>query len=289
MNFIAYGFGASTLFWALAGLAGQVSPAVAIDAGSSPAVTVVKFELLDRHLIVLRGSIGRLEGLKLLIDTGSIPSVVDQRIAKKLTLQLEESAFVAFGQKSRTHRAVLPNIRIGPLHVDDVTVGVGDLSYLHGVDAVIGLDVLYHSSFSVDYEGRRLLFGPLVARQPSVKLEVTPPFLTVQLSLNGHPIRLLVDSGSGRLVLFERRVHDRLPPPALHGELVMYHGSGTSRLNRVFLPPLGVGGQNLEHVEAFISDASMEGYPAGIDGVLGLWVLASKRADFDFERNRLAF
>ncbi len=144
-------------------------------------------------------------------------------------------------------------------------------SYLHGVDAVIGLDMLYHSSFTIDYEERRLVFGPVVERQPSVRLEVTPPFLTVQIELNGRSIRLIVDSGSSRLVLFERRVRDRLRPLPLHGELLIYHGSGTSRLNRVFLSALAVGGQNREHVEAFMSDASMDGYPVGIDGVLGLF------------------
>jgi hypothetical protein len=166
---------------------------------------------------------------------------------------------------------------------------VGDLSFLHGVDAIVGLDVLARASFSIDYQERRLLFGPVVARQPSVQLEVTPPFLTIQIALAGQHFHLLVDSGSKRLVLFERRVHDRLPSLPAHGALLLYHMSGTSWLNRVFLPHLDVGGWTVDRVEAFVSDAPLDGYPAGIDGVLGLRVLASKRADFDFERNRFAF
>jgi Aspartyl protease len=129
----------------------------------------------------------------------------------------------------------------------------------------------------------------MAARQPSVKLEVTPPFLTIQIALAGQQFRLIVDTGSRRLVLFERRVHDRLPSLSTHGALLLYHMSGTSRLNRVLLWHLDVGGWTMDRVEGFISDAPLDGYPAGIDGVLGLRVLASKRADFDFERSRLAF
>jgi hypothetical protein len=96
-------------------------------------------------------------------------------------------------------------------------------------------------------------------------------------------------TGSGRLVLFERRMHDRLPVLSHHGQLVMYQLSGESRLDRVILPHLEVGGSIIDRLEGFLSDASVEHYPATIDGVLGLRSLAAKHADFDFERNRLGF
>lgn len=258
-------------------------------AGSEQSSTLLKFDLREQYQIVVPGAVGALERLNLLIDTGSIPSMVDLRVAKKLGLDVHESEIVAFGQKSRDRTTVLPSIRLGPLRAEAVTARVGDLSFLHGVDAIIGLDVLARSSFSIDYEVRQVAFGPLMAREPTVRLEVTPPFLTVQLTLAGRPVRLLVDTGSQRLVLFERRVRDRLPRLPVHGEQLLYHLSGTSRLDRVFLPPLDVGGTTIEHLEGFISNAPVDGYPSEIDGVLGIRVLASKRAEFDFERGRLGF
>jgi hypothetical protein len=57
----------------------------------------------------------------------------------------------------------------------------------------------------------------------------------------------------------------------------------------VFLPPVDAGGTTFEHLEGFMSDAAVDGYPPEIDGVLGIRVLASKRVEFDFERNRLGF
>ena len=59
------------------------------------------FELHQRHLVVIEGSIGPLNGLNLLIDTGTIPSMVDTRIARKLRLHAESSMLVAFGQQVR--------------------------------------------------------------------------------------------------------------------------------------------------------------------------------------------
>jgi predicted aspartyl protease len=249
----------------------------------------LKFELLERHLIIVRGAIGPLEGLKLLIDTGAIPSVVDPRVAKKLALTVGQAEIVAFGKKSRGETMVLPNIRLGPFQTNAVTAGVGDLSFLHGVDAIVGLDVLWGRSFSIDYEERLLTFGPVMAGERSVRLEATPPFLTVQLAFAGQSFRFLVDTGSSRLILFERRVRDRLPLLAVHGELELYHLTGSSRLRRVFLPPIDIGGSTIKHIEGFISEQAVDGYPAGIDGVLGTRIISPQQVGFDFERSRLAF
>lgn len=258
-------------------------------ATGDPSWSPLKFELRERYQVVARGVIGRLEGLNLLIDTGSIPSMVDRRVAKKLDMDVQRSEIVAFGQRCRAQRTLLPSIRLGPLRADAITADIGDLAFLHGVDAVIGLDVLSRSSFGIDYETHEVTFGAQAIHEPTVPLEFTPPFLTVQLMLAGRPVRLLVDTGSRRLVLFERRTGNRLPRLPSHGEQLIYHISGTSHLRRVFLPPVDAGGTTFEHLEGFMSDAAVDGYPPQIDGVLGIRALASKRVGFDFERNRLGF
>jgi Aspartyl protease len=249
----------------------------------------LKFELLKRDLVVVRGSIGSLEGLRFLVDTGAMPSMVDRKLAKKLALDVHKSMLVAFGVKTGVQKTLLPNLRLGPLHVESVSAGVGDLSFLNGIDAIIGLDVLTRKSFSIDYEARLMTFGPVEAQEPSVLLEATAPFLTVQLGISGKPFRFLVDTGSSHLILFERRVRNRLPRFIVLGELTIHHLSGASRLQRVFLPPVDADGSSIEHIEGYMSDQSVDGYPAGIDGVLGIRALSPKRVDFDFERERLAF
>ena len=178
-------------------------------------VAEVPFELYQHHLIVTKGSIGPLNGLSLLIDTGTIPSMVDVRIARKLHLQAEPSMLVAFGQSVAIQSTVLNGFRIGALETGPVPAGVSDLSYLDGVriDAIIGLDVLARTSFSIDYRKRVLRFSPGGREESVAPLEPVWPFLTVRMKIAGQQVRLLVDTGSSDLVTFQvedaRRPLDR--------------------------------------------------------------------------------
>ncbi len=247
----------------------------------------VPFELHHRYLVVVRGTIGRLEGLRFLVDTGSNPTMVDRKIAKKLTLDVQRNHTIAFGQKSRTDSATVEGIRIGPVAAGKMRVSVGDLSFLDGLHAVIGLDLLARSSFRVDYEQRWLEFGPVAQPGPGVPLDATPPFLTAPVSIAGVPYRFLVDTGSRRLVLFRRRVQNRLPPACLHGTVILNDLSAPVRLDRVLLRSVELGAAAVDRLEGFVSDIPVEGYPPEIDGVLGLGTLDAKSVAFDFEGKRL--
>ena len=119
---------------------------------SRETVPEVPFDLYQHHLVVTKGSIGPLKNLSLLIDTGTIPSMIDVRVARKLQLQAEPSTLVAFGQSVAIQSTVLNGFRIGALETGPVPAGVSDLSYLEGVriDAIVGLDVLARTSFRID-------------------------------------------------------------------------------------------------------------------------------------------
>jgi hypothetical protein len=113
--------------------------------------------LRDGFQVIVQGSIGALHRLNLLIDTGSVPSMVDNRIARKLHLEVGGAETVVFDRAIRVPSAILSNVRVGPILMDTVLASVGDLSYLGdpNIDAIIGLDILSRSSFSIP--GRRLL------------------------------------------------------------------------------------------------------------------------------------
>ena len=154
------------------------------------------------------GFIGPLSGLSLLIDTGTIPSMVDVRIARKLHLQVEPSMLVAFGQSVAMQSTVVSGFRIGALQTGPVPAGVSDLSYFEGlrVDAIVGLDVLARTSFGIDYRKRVLRFSPTAREESVAPLELAWPFLTTQITIAGQQVRLLVDTGSSDLVLFKSRM-----------------------------------------------------------------------------------
>jgi len=74
--------------------------------------TELPFELYQ-HQVATKGSIGALNARNLLIDTGTIPSVVDGRIARKLRLKTEPSTLIGFGQQVPIDSAVFEGFRIG--------------------------------------------------------------------------------------------------------------------------------------------------------------------------------
>jgi hypothetical protein len=126
--------------------------------------------------------------------------VLDRRIARKLRLTVEPSQVVAFGQTLRIDRATLPDLHIGSYAVGTVPAAVGDLSYLQGtrIDVILGLDVLARTSFSIDYSARQLSFAPSARESAVAPLRIVWPFVTVRLSVAGHPTQLLVDTRQPR-------------------------------------------------------------------------------------------
>jgi hypothetical protein len=262
-----------------------------VPATASEPPAEVPFDLLQRHLIVVRGSVGALPNRILLIDTGTIPSVIDRRIAAKLRVSSEPSLVVAFGQTTVVGSARPVSIQIGPFDAGQVPATVGDLSYLEpaGVDAIVGLDVLARTSFTIDYAGRRLVFAVDGSASSRAPLEIVWPFVTVRVAAGGQPMRLLVDTGSRDLVLFKARMPAALPPMPWKGEKVVQHASGPARLRRYELRDVAIGDQRWVSVPAFVLDASMAGYPPGIDGVLGVLALGCTRVHFDFQRGELGW
>ena len=254
-------------------------------------VLEVPFELYQHHLIVTKGSIGPLNGLSLLIDTGTIPSMVDGRIARKLRVQAEPSTLVAFGQSVAIQSTILNGFRIGARQPGPVPAGVSDLSYLEGVriDAIVGLDVLARTSFSIDYRKHVLRFSPGDREESVVPLELMWPFLTVRITIAGQQVRLLVDTGSSDLVLFKSRMPAALSGAPWKGDKTVQFASGQARLQRLDLRQVRLGAQVWDRLPAWALDQVLDRYPPSIDGILGVLALGCQRVSLDFERHELGW
>jgi hypothetical protein len=251
----------------------------------------VRVELYQHHLVVTKGSVGRLSDLNLLIDTGTIPSMVDGRIARKLRLQSGSSTLIAFGQRVSIRSAVLEGFRIGTQQTGPVPAGIGDLSYLEGVhiDAIVGLDVLARTSFSIDYRNRVVRFSSAGREESVAPLELAWPFLTVQMLIAGQQVRLLVDTGSSDLVLFNTRIPAALSAAPWRGDKTVQYASGVARLQRLELRQVRLGAYVWDRLPAWALDRVPNGYPSSIDGVLGVLALGCHRVRFDFERNEFGW
>src|SRR5262245_15374680 len=258
---------------------------------SAGAIDEVAFDLYQQHLVVTKGAIGPLSGLSLLIDTGTIPSVVDSRIARKLRLQTEPAQLVSSGQTGASHSGVRDGIRIGSLQSGPVPVTVCDLSSLSGVrvDAIVGLDVLARTSFTIDYRDHRLRFSAEGREESVAPLELAWPFLTVRMTVAGQPVRVLIDTGSADLVLFKARMPAGLSDPPWQGDKTVHYASGAARLLRLELRQAGLGSHVWDKLQAWSLDRETAGYPPSVDGVLGVTALGCRRVTFDFERSVLGW
>ena len=163
--------------------------------------------------------------------------------------------------------------------------------YLEGVriDAIVGLDLLSRTSFGIDYRLRRVTFAPAVRESEVAPLEIVWPFVTVRMTIEGQQVRLLVDTGSRDLVLFKTRM-----PAALSGAPWRGDKTVTYALRRSAAPAARAAkgrpwGRPVGHTAGLGIDRAPDGYPTGIDGVLGVLALGCQRVQFDFENGQFGW
>ncbi len=252
----------------------------------------IPFSLHKNFMIVVQGSIGDLGPLNFLIDTGTNPSVIEKRIAKKLHISGYKTSLPVVSGEVATSEVVIPSVSVGPVTQNAVRVAVQDLATLEHdlgvrIDALIGLDVLGTRNFRIDYETGSILFGP-TALPPAggASFQSEPPFVTVEVKTNQQPLHLLVDTGSSELVLFESHLASRLR--GLAGVLRTSRNlKGELALREVQLSDVQLGNSSLGARRAYI--ATDHNNSLSFDGLLGVSALHVRQVSFDFEHRRFTW
>ncbi|MBZ5670754.1 MAG: retropepsin-like domain-containing protein [Acidobacteriia bacterium] len=122
---------------------------VAFASRADPPPGEIPFELCPGYTIVAEGEIGSLKGLRFLIDTGAMPSVLDERIAHQLHLSGKAQSVTVFSRKIKGQGVVLPSLKFGPIQVVSLPILVRDLTFLEGKERwAIGLTPCWGWTFS---------------------------------------------------------------------------------------------------------------------------------------------
>lgn len=271
--------------------ASQVEPK-GQQASAPGAPAKVPFHLCWGYMVIVQGSIGNVQKLNFLVDTGANPSVVDQRIAQSLGLEERATRVNLSNQSVGTHQALLPSLALGPIRVASLLVLTEDLSFFqkalgYKVDAIVGMDVLKRSSFIINYRTKEIRFGTVERLSYSALFETDTPVVSIRMESQRRPFRVVVDTGGPDLMLFQSRMPESTGFQPLGTEKVM-DVSGTFQRRRVRIPDVYLGKENIGSQIAFVADDRKDDGD-NFDGVLGMRGAQFWKIAFDFEHRRFCW
>ena len=264
-----------------------VSPAVAFP----PHAGDVRIELQRDYLVAVRGTVGDRGGLTFVIDTGTLPTLVDTRIARQFAKAGPKVPVDSFTRTDELESVVIPDLAVGPFSVADVPALVADLSRLEphfGIktDIVVGAGLLRGVCFSIDYVGRRLSFACREGWRATLPLDGRSPHVVAEVTIDGTPLRLVVDTGSQAVV-----VDDDATPVAwqsrVEARIDASDFSGPVRLRRFTADVIAVGPMTWQRRPVHILSAGVR--PQSYDGVLGVRALGMSAVQFDLKRMVLSW
>jgi Aspartyl protease len=128
--------------------------------------------VVKRSLVQFTGSIGGLHGLRFILDTGAVRSMVDKQMAARPGTKLRTRRLFDYNRYIKVSEGEFSDVKFGPVEVASAPLLVTDLSqlsvYANGADAIIGADLLRRTTLTVDYERQLLIF-----RLPSTSVAAT--------------------------------------------------------------------------------------------------------------------
>lgn len=172
----------------------------------------VLMNLVPQKMHGITVSVNGVEVPLAIVDTGASHTLLSNAVARKAGLRLSEASRTATGSLNFTARtAVVDELRLGDVVLHDVPVTVGDPPPLvmTKAQAALGVDLMHHVRFTLDYAREQVTVEP--ARQPDgtpipdnadkdswgVPLWTFSDHVLSQIELaDGTFARVLIDSGN---------------------------------------------------------------------------------------------
>ncbi len=254
--------------------------AMALGAGTAP--TSVSFVLDGKGGVIVPVTVGALQNLRFLVDTGSTRSVVSETVAQQLGLRpAARTEVVTSTGASMAVVVALPATCLATHCIDDALAIVTpnkSLEFGSGqLDGVLGGDVLSRD-FTVDYKRRRFEWDDgSMPRGTGDRLPLSVEdgrAIVTAPQAGGRELRLVADSGADTLVLFDGELVRSLTHGSSLNRFALQTLVGTRRAEPVAIPLLRIGGVTWRDEIAVVVPRPA-GYPQTIDGILPLHRFAS--------------
>ncbi len=241
---------------------------------------------------MVHGSIDGITNLNFIVDTGAVPSVLDKRLAGRLHLANETGQLSLFTERVDSRRAVVRDVRLGPVHVARLPVIVQDLSIAASVlgtriDAMVGLDLLGHVPFTIDYQAKEIAFGPVNPAFASMPYRPGLPYAIVDLDVQGRRLGILVDTGASDLVLFASALQYCLWSTKKAHSATWSNLGGDIHVNEAQLTDAHFGSLRWDERAVYVLQDTET--ISGIGGLLGTKALGARRVAFDPDRRVVAW
>ena len=257
--------------------------------------TDIPFTLYGGFAVIVRGAIGNQRNLSILVDTGAVPSVVDQRLARRLKLNGPAERISVVNQNLSLERVSLAGLRLASVEFPAVSAVVLDLAAIETrlglrLDAIIGLDVLGRQNFTIDYRHRRILLGEAVATGEPIPFELETeagtPYVVVSMQMNDRQVRLLLDTGANNLTLYLPRVRALGVAISQEGARTDLGAAGEYAVRQIRISNVRLGKMKRASLAAAMvnsSDSALRDF----DGLLGPSALGLTQLAFDFDHRIL--
>jgi len=252
----------------------------------SAAQAEVPFQFLNDNLVIVKVTVGAVKSVNMILDTGTNPSAISEKLAERLKLPAKTEALQTLNGTIQTRSLTVPSIQIGPLEAHPIRVLVLDLSFMErtlgiSLGGIVGLDILRTGSFTIDYRRKKIVFGSMAANKNVVRFETREPFLTVKATVQGQQVLLLVDSGTWGLLLYRNRLQTTPEQVRFDSNASISSPGGMTHVGW-FRVGVSLGKDSLGARNVAIAD--MDSDPQyDFDGLLGFASMGFQKVSFDFE------